>query len=70
MRTMDKVTCKESCSVWANTVLCVQNMFGYRLESNYRDGGISCVSSVTPDKFRLKLGHGRFHPHPFQFIIF
>ena len=25
MRTMDKATCKESCSVWANTVLCVQN---------------------------------------------
>ena len=27
MRTMDKVTCKESCSVWPNTVLCVQNNF-------------------------------------------
>jgi len=25
MRTMDKVTCKESCIVWANTVLCLQN---------------------------------------------
>jgi hypothetical protein len=45
-------------------------MFRYRLESNYQDGGISCVSSVIPYKFRLKLGHGRCHPHPFQFIIF
>jgi len=25
MRSMDKVTCKESCSVWDNTMLCVQN---------------------------------------------
>jgi hypothetical protein len=45
-------------------------VFRCRLETNYRDGGVSWISSVTPDTFRLNLGHGRFHSHPFQFIIF
>jgi hypothetical protein len=41
-------------------------------ESGYPDGGFSWFSSVPPGEFKdstLVLGHDRFLPNPFQFII-
>jgi hypothetical protein len=41
-------------------------------ESGYPDGGVLWVSSVPPGKFKdctLVLGHDRFLPNAFQFII-
>ena len=41
MRTRHKVTYREFCSVWASTLLCIQDSAQYRPETNYSDGGIS-----------------------------
>jgi hypothetical protein len=41
-------------------------------ESGYPHGGFSWLSSVPPGEFKdstLVLGHDRFFPNPFQFII-
>jgi hypothetical protein len=60
---------------WLTLLLRIREVSDLNLgpETGYLDWGFSWFSSVRPHKCRYstsKLGHCRFHPHPFQFVIY
>jgi hypothetical protein len=59
---------------WLTLLLRIREVLGSNLgpDIGYTDWGVSWVSSVPPAEFEdrtFKLGHDRFYPNPYQFII-